>query len=250
MLFVLLACLPARAQAPPAFGSIKLQAKSVKIGPKEETLKRKRFYLLPGGLEANKALIEKLRAAEPVARACFYCRSKASAGFISWLEAENCESPYCREVTAEDIKKVPEFQVAYRKGLKQFGRRRTELARKWIVTNLPASFRDGFYRQKRTLLASLLGDIKPLQSVMTDRNAAGVFIDIAVDAGAKKGEKFLISNILPIEMDGKGYIWACEVNVIGGKQVAIILEERPIPKKCEVIVRPLPACAAAGCQSK
>lgn len=250
ILLTLLISLPGRAQDLQVFGSIKVNAKSVKIGPKPEQLYRKRFYLLRGGFEANKALLEKLRALEPVSRDCFYCRSGASQGFVDWLRAENCESPYCREITAEDLKKVPEFQAAYKKGLTQFPRR-PEIAQKWVTTNLPAGLRDGFYRQKKTMLASLLGGAAPMQSVMTDKvNASGLFIDIPLDPGAKNGEMFFVSNLLPIEMDGKGYIWACQVEVKAGTPGTIVLQTQSIPKKCELIVKPLPVCTAGSCDIK
>lgn len=237
---MLLACLPGPAQVAQPLGSIKIQGKLAKIGPKKEPPFRKRFYLLRGGLEANKDLVERLRTVEPSSRECFYCRSKASPAFIDWLKEKNCETPYCREITAEDVKKVPEFLTAYQKGLKQF--RRPELARKWITTNLPTGLREGIYRQKKTLLASLLGGATPIQSVMTDsNNAEANFIDIPM--GEKKAEKFFVSNLLPVEVDGKGYIWACEIEVTAGKLATLLLHT----KKCETIVRPLPACAGGSC---
>jgi hypothetical protein len=240
-LLVLLACLvPGWAQVAPPLGWIKVQGKGVKIGSKKEQPFRKRFYLLRGGLEANKALVERLRAVEPASRDCFYCRSKASPEFIDWLREKNCETPYCREITAEDVKKVPEFLAAYRKGLTQF--RRPELARKWITTNLPAGLREGIYRQKKTLLAGLLGDATPIQSVMTDSNNADAnFIDIPM--GEKRAEKFFVSNLLPVEMDGKGYIWVCEIEITPGKLASLPLHT----KKCETIIRPLPVCTAGSC---
>lgn len=242
ILLILFALLPAKAQVAQPLGAIEIKGFSVEVGPKKEKLFRKRFYLLRGSREANKSLIEKLRAAEPVSRDCFYCRSKASPEFIAWLREKNCETPYCRVITDKDAKKVPEFLAAYRKGLKQF--RRPELARKWIVTNLPARLRDGFYRQKKTSIADLLGGVSPVQSAMTDgKNVDGRFIDIPLDLGTKKSETFLVSNLLPIEMDGKGYIWVCEIAVAAGKTVGLKLELQPPPIKCEVIVRPLPACA-------
>jgi hypothetical protein len=238
---MLLACLlPGWAQVAQPLGSIKVQGKGVKIGPKKEQPFRKRFYLLRGGLEANKALVERLRTVEPASRDCFYCRSKASPEFIDWLREKNCETSYCREITAEDVKKVPEFLAAYQKGLKQF--RHPEVARKWITTNLPVALRAGIYRQRKTLLASLLGDASPIQSVMTDsNNAEANFIDIPM--GEKKPEKFFISNLLPVEMDGKSYIWVCEIEITPGKLAPLPLHT----KKCETIIRPLPACTAGSC---
>lgn len=221
----------------------------MKIGTKQEKLVRKRFYLLRGGLEANKALVERLRVAAPVSRDCFYCSQKASAEFIAWLKAGDCESPYCREITAEDAQKVPEFLAAYNKGLTQF-KRKPELARKWITTNLPPALRDGFYRDHKKMIAGLLGDIKPVQSVMTDSvTVKGIFIDITLELGAKKTQTFLVSNLLPIEVGDKSYVWACEIE-IGAEKPAVLRLTEAKTKACEVFVRPLPACTAGSCVTK
>jgi hypothetical protein len=247
-LLTLLACLlPGRAQVASLPGSLEVVGR-VKIGTKLEKLERKRFYLFRGGLEANKTLVERLRADTPVSRDCFYCRQKASPEFMAWLKAKNCESPYCREIIAEDVKKVTEFQTAYRKGLKQFPRK-PGLAQKWITTNLPAALRDGFYREQKKTLARLLGDVRPLQSVMTDRgNVKAIFIDIPADPGTKKTATFLVSNILPIEVGDKSYVWACEVEIgTTGKLATLSLKPS---KTCEVFIRPLPVCNAGSCESK
>lgn len=229
-------------------GSMEVSGR-VKIGAKQEKLVRKRFYLVRGGLEANKALVEKLRVSEPVSRDCFYCRQKASAEYIAWLKAGDCESPYCREITADDAQKVPEFQAAYKKGLTQF-KRKPALAQKWITTNLPAPLRDGFYDEQKKLLAGLLGDIRPVQSVMTDSvTVKGIFIDIPLDLAGKKTEKFLVSNILPIEVGDKSYVWACEIE-IGAEKPAVLRLTEAKSKTCEVFVRPLTACAAGSCTAK
>src|SRR6187397_2834764 len=82
----------------------------IKVDGKQERLKRKRFYLFRGGLAANKALIDRMRTAEFVSRDCFYCRMGASPEFRAWLKAEDCESPFCRAITADDAAKVPEFK--------------------------------------------------------------------------------------------------------------------------------------------
>lgn len=229
-------------------GSMEVSGR-VKIGPKQEKLTRKRFYLIRGGFEANKALIEKLRGSEPVSRECYYCRNAASAEYMAWLKAGDCESPYCREITDEDVKTVPEFKAAYQKGLAQF-RQKPDLARKWITTNLPAGLRDGFYRERKTMLKGILGGIQPVQSVMTDTvTVKGIFIDIPLDAGAKKTETFLVSNLLPIEVGDKSYVWACEIE-IGAEKTAVLRLTEGKTKTCEVFVRPLASCAAGSCNNK
>ena len=221
----------------------------VTIDGKVRMLKRKRFYLFRGGLETNKELVQKLRDTNVVSRACFYCRTGASPQFIGWLNTPgmDCESPYCREITTEDIGNVPEFQTAFQKGLRQFGNR-PAIAQKWLTTNLPPGLRDGFYRQRKTLLESLLGGVKPLQSSMTDSvSVKAIFIDIPLDLSGKKSEKFFVSNLLPIEIGDKSYIWLCQIDIGATKKEILQLG---LPKNCEMIVKNLPACAAGSCEQK
>src|ERR1043165_5563668 len=85
------------------------------IGGKKIELSRKRFYLFRGGADVNKALIDRIKAALYTSRDCFYCAKKASPEYIAWLRADDCESPYCRTITADDVTKVREFADAYKK---------------------------------------------------------------------------------------------------------------------------------------
>src|SRR5687768_727832 len=221
-------------------GSLEINGR-VKIEGKQERLKRKRFYLFSGGLSANKALIGRLRAAEFVSRDCFYCGLKASPEFRTWLKAEDCESPFCRDITAEDAARVPEFRDALAKGSRLFARK-PSLAREWLTTNLAPELRDGFYRQRKKSIEGLLNGVKPLQSGMTDSvSVKAIFIDIPISPPAgKTTETFLISNVAPFEIGTKSYIWACEVE-IGADKKAIRSLTVPEPgkraDKCEVFVR-------------
>ncbi|MEQ1604105.1 MAG: hypothetical protein ABL999_04485 [Pyrinomonadaceae bacterium] len=233
-------------------GSLEVSGR-VKIGGKAEKLTRKRFYLFRGGLDANKVLVEKMKAASVTSRECFYCSQKASPEFIAWLKAEECESPYCRTITQEDTKKVPEFLAAYDKGLKQF-RNKPTIAQQWLTTNLAPDLRDGFYKQQKASISTILGTTKPLQSSMTDSvSVKAIFIDITLNTGGKPTETFLISNIIPLEFGGKSYQWACEVEIGAAKKVTLALQ---VPdagktvKKCEVIVKDLQQCAAGVCSAK
>jgi hypothetical protein len=240
-------CPAISAQEMPLPGALEVRSR-VTIAGKQEKLVRKRFYLFRGGLEENKTLVEKLKATDFISRDCFYTRLKASAQFICWLKTNNCESPYCRKVTKEDIESVPEFQAAYQKGLRQF--RRPEIAQGWLTTNLLPDLREGFYLEQKSMLAGLLGDLRPLQSAMTDTTSIKAsFIDIALNLGGKKSEKFLVSNLLPVEVGDKSYIWACEVEIEPGKTAKLPLQ---VPKKtgCEIIIKNLPACAAGSCDQK
>ena len=231
-------------------GSLEVTGR-VKIGTKVEKIKRKRFYLFRGGLTENKPLVDRIKAATPVSRNCFYCNAKASPELIAWLAAEDCESPYCRTVTADDVKKVPEFQAAYQKGMTQF-RSRPDVATKWLTTNLAADLRDGFYRQQRSLTDSILGVIKPMQSSMTDSvSVRAIFIDIDLKpAAGKTTETFLISNIVPIEIGDKSYVWACEIDIGATKKVTLALQVPEAGKtirRCEVVVRDLAVCNSGTC---
>lgn len=251
--FVLLVPVGALASAAQQVGSLDVSGR-VKIAGKQEKFVRKRFYLFSGGLEANKPLIERMRAASIVSRDCFYCIEKASPELIAWLRAGDCETPYCRAISADDAKTVPEFQAAYQKGLKSF-RNKSETALEWLTTNLPVNLRDGFYRQRKTATDAIIATTKPAQSSMTDSvNVKAIFIDISLNLPAgKTTQPFLVSNVVPIEFAGKSYLWACEVQ-IGAAKKAVLNLSVPEPGKtvrnCEVIVKDLPACAGSACPAK
>lgn len=255
LLIVLLLLLPmfAEAQSAPGVGSVEVSGR-VKIGGKQEKLTRKRFYLFRGGLSENSGLIERIRTAEITSRDCYYSQAKASPEFICWLQLSDCESPFCRAASTEEIQVVPEFKVAYQKGITQF-RGKTTIAKDWLVTNLAPSLVNGFYLQKRTLTERLLGGLKPLQSSMTDTvSVKSIFIDIP--AGDAKARKFTVSNLLPIEFGNKSYVWSCEVNVDPGKTAKVNLQ---VPeagktvnmiKNCEVVVKDLKVCTTVKCEQK
>ena len=233
-------------------GSLEVSGR-VKIGGKVEKITRKRFFLFRGGLDANKALVEKIKTSAVTSRDCFYCQQKASPAFIEWLKAGDCESPYCRDISKEDAEKVPEFQAAYQKSLTQY-KNKPDVAQKWLTTNLAPDLRDGYYRQRKTATDAILGGVKPIQSSMTDSvSVVAIFIDIAVKAEAGKTETFMVSNLVPIEIGGKGYLWACEIEIGAAKKIKLPLQ---VPdagktvKKCEVFVKDLPVCAAGVCNAK
>ena len=237
----------AAAQIVQPLGSLEVSGR-VKIDGKQEKLSRKRFYLIRGGLAENKALVDRLGTAHIESRDCFYSRVEASPEFICWLRAENCESPYCRDISAEDIERVPEFLTAYQKGMIQF-RKRGAFAIDWLTTKLPPVLSSGYYRMRRSHTDTLLGDIKPLQSSMTDSvTVKSIFIDIPLVNGT--GEKFLVTNILPIEFGGKSYLWACEVEIGAAKPASLRLlvpeGGKPV-KNCEVWVKELPVCTTEAC---
>jgi hypothetical protein len=226
----------------------------IKVDGKQERLKRKRFYLFRGGLAANKALVDRMRTAEFVTRDCFYCRMNASPEFRAWLKAEDCESPFCREITAADAAKVPEFKAALAKGQREFAKK-PALANEWLTTNLAPELRDGFYLQRKKAIDALLGGLKPLQTGMTDSvSIKAIFIDIPVaPPPGKSSETFLISNLAPFQIGAKSYVWACEVEISPDKRAVRSL---PVPEagkraeKCEVFVRDVTVCDGQGCAVK
>ncbi len=241
------------AQRTTARGVLEINGR-IKVDGKQERLKRKRFYLFRGGLAANKPLIDRLRVAEFVSRDCFYCRLSASPEFRAWLKAEDCESPFCREIMADDAARVPEFKAALEKGARQFARRPL-LAREWLTTNLAPGLRDGFYLERKKSIDAILAGVKPLQSGMTDSvSVKAIFIDIPIaTATGKATETFLISNLAPLEIGAKSYVWACEVEIGADKKAVRSL---PVPEpgkradKCEVFVRDVPTCNGQSCAAR
>ncbi|MEO8650429.1 MAG: hypothetical protein ABI539_14795 [Acidobacteriota bacterium] len=244
----MLSFLPAYGQAVTGRNSLEVSAR-VKIDGKIEKLTRKRFYLFSGGLDANKDLVSRIGSTEIMSRDCYYTQAKASSEFICWLQAENCESPYCRRVSQDDVKQVPEFLTAYNKGVTQF-RGKTSVALDWLTTNLAPSLVNGFYLQRRTALEKALGGIRPAASTMTDSvTVKAIFMDITRNSPGS----FTISNVLPIEVGGKSYLWACEVKIEAGKTAKLLLQ---VPdkgknvKNCEVLVRDLAVCQTGTCEKK
>ena len=250
LLIVVLASIGPVHIAAQSLGALDVKGKALKIDGKSGAVSRKRFYLFKGGLKENQDLIARLRTAEIKSRDCFYTQMKASPQYICWLQAENCESPFCRTVAAADIPRVPEFMAAYNAGLAKFRALKT-VADDWILTNMPDTLVSGFFRERRTLTSSLLGNLRPVQSTMTDSGTIqAVFIDIPVAPPAgKKTETFLVSNIQPLEFGNKSYVWACEVEIGTEKKVTFPLPDptKP-PKTCEVVIRNLQVCKTEICK--
>lgn len=249
ILFSLVCALTAWAQAPSAKGSLEVSGR-VRIEGKAEKLTRKRFYLFAGSLKENAGVIERIKSAEITSRDCYYTQAKASQPFICWLRAADCESPYCRTATESEIQTVPEFKAAYIKGMTLF-RGKAPIAGSWLLTNMPQNLVNGFYLQKRTLTDKLLADIKPLQSSMTDTvTVKSIFIDMPLASGAMK---FTVSNILPMEIGRKSYVWTCEVSVEPGKTAKLNLQvpepNKPV-KNCEVVIKDLVECGTGACEQK
>jgi len=250
---LLFCCHAAQAQTEKAAaGSLTILGRA-KSGTTNIPLKRKRFYLFRGGREANRTLIDKLKAADVITRGCFYCGLKTSPEFLDWLKQGDCESVHCREITQEDVAKVPEFQTAYKKGLYAFRDKPAfapVFARKWLVTNLEPELRSGFYDARKAFINDVLMGQTAVQTAMTDSTATprAYFTNVLLNG---KVEKFIFTNLVPIEIGEKSYVWVCEAEIGKDKITpALDTDSSKLAKKCEVIVRDLPACKAGACDQK
>ena len=207
-------------------------------------LARKRFFLIPGTLEQNRALVEAVERQPLTTRDCFYSKLGASAALINWLKDGNCESVYCRAIEKDFVagpKAVPEFATAFVTGQKEFGS--DERARAWLTTNLPPDVRDGFYRDRKRVLEQFLkqaGSSGMVQSVMTDRNGTAYFTDLTPGT-------YVLSNLVPTELGQSLVTWNCEVQFkaddLATEKPYQISNRKDRTMKCVGIEKPIPVCA-------
>jgi len=209
------------------------------VNGKWKKFPRKRFYLIKGSLEDNKALLEKVRQQPILTRECFYRNANASEPFISWLTSEDiCESVYCRDIEEKFLSgstAVPEFQEAYERSVKEY--KSSELARHWLTTNLSNVVRDGFYRQKQAVLQALIkeaqaGDTTRVEAVMTDGSGTANFPDLTPGT-------YTLTTLYPIEFGGESILWTkYEVIIKAKKQTLLIWDKRDPTQNA------LPSCDA------
>jgi hypothetical protein len=230
-------------QSPAGVVRLKVRYKSPE-GTKD--LPRKRFFLIPGSLEQNRFLVDKIKATNGSSRECYYRRHGASSALIKWLKDNDCETLYCREIEEKYLsgpEAVPEFQKAFEQAVNELKNR--EVARRWLTNYLPAELRSGFYDETEKTIQTLLSGseaTKPtVMSIMTDRKGTAYLTNI-------EPATYTISNVVASETDKTSITWICEREVkatdlgTAMKRPMILSNEKDPKVKCEVIERPLPVC--------
>jgi len=205
-------------------------------------LARKRFFLIPGTLEQNRALMAAIEQQALTTRDCYYKQHGASAALIGLLKEADCESVYCRSVERDFVsgpKAVPEFASAFAASQKEYANDETAL--RWLTTNIPADMRDGFYRDRQRALETLIKQGNSIQSVMTDRNGTAYFTDLGPGT-------YVLSNLIPTELGQTLVTWNCEVQVKAGdlatEKPYLVSNRKDKNVKCVGVEKPMPVCAA------
>jgi hypothetical protein len=189
-----------------------------------QQLARKRFYLSSCPFNADR-----LQAASPApTRRSYYAKLQASPQLIKWLEENNCDTVYCRELKSEEVTCrageaacVPEFARAYDEALKNL-KGNAELARKWVTNYAPLSapeLRVGFYKEKQKWLDAAIREAEraaslptgTIRTAMTDRRGVAYFYDLCPGT-------YYISNLAPVEVDGQSLVWETTAITIKGPE--------------------------------
>ena len=229
------------AQSPTGVLRLRVRVKADDTAPLRG-LARKRFFLIPGTLEQNRALLDAMERQPLVTRDCYYNKLHASTALIEWLKEGDCESVYCRAIEKDFVagpKAVPEFATAFTASQQEY--KNDETARQWLTTNLAPDLRDGFYRDRQRALQELLKQTPAAQSVMTDRNGTAYFTDLGPGT-------YVLTNLIPTELGQTLVTWNCEVQVKAGdlatEKPYLVSNRKDKLVKCVGIEKPKPGCAA------
>jgi hypothetical protein len=204
-------------------------------------LARKRFFLIPGTLEQNLALVTTIEQQPLTTRDCYYKQHHASAQLVNWLQEGDCESVYCRSIENEFVtgpKAVPEFANAFAAHHTEFGN--DVVALQWLTNYLSPDLRYGFYKDRQQLLQTLLKQTGMIQSVMTDQKGSAYFTDLGPGT-------YVISNVIPTELGQTLVTWNCEVQIkpddLAAEKPYLISNRKDKTVKCVGIEKPKPVCA-------
>jgi hypothetical protein len=238
---VLLIFTVALAQGPTGVLRLRVRVKADDTAPLRG-LARKRFFLIPGTLEQNRALITAIEQQPLTTRDCYYKQHGASAELIRWLKDGDCESVYCRTIENEFVtgpKAVPEFASAFAANHTEFGN--DLIALQWLQNYLNPDLRDGYYKDRQRTIGTLLKQGQVTQSVMTDRNGTAYFTDLGPGT-------YVLTNLIPTELGQTLVTWNCEVQVKAGdlatEKPYLVSNRKDKNVKCVGVEKPRPICAA------
>jgi hypothetical protein len=230
-------------------GIIHWKGGGVRDPAKKRALARKRIFLFAGDLEKNKGMIAAIKAIDMTSRDCFYTNAKASSCLIAWLEAESCESPFCRKPTKEDVDRVPEFKTAFQRILTFYGNR-PDLGLDWVLDAMDPELGGGYFRQRRSLVQTITRQYPPLQQLVTTANAGDVkFVDLVPGI-------YTVTTLIPIEINQSSFLWIDQVPVEAGKVSSVLAKaSQTAPEKNpkvvkSVIQKDLKRCSSATCPAK
>src|ERR1044072_2199819 len=205
-------------------------------------LSRKRFFLIPGTLEQNRALVTTIEQQPLVTRDCYYKQHHASAQLINWLQEGDCESVYCRSIENEFVtgpKAVPEFASAFAANHTEFGN--DLIALQWLTNYLSPDLLELLYKDRQRTLQTLLKPTGMIQSVMTDQKGSAYFTDLGPGT-------YVLSNVIPTELGQTLVPWNCEVQIkreeLATEKPYLISNRKDKTVKCVGIEKPKPICAA------
>src|SRR5438067_4330815 len=104
-----------------ARGVIRLKVR-YKSAASTKDLPRKRFFLIKGSLDQNQSLIQQIKQTDVASRECYYRAHGASEQLIKWMDENDCESVFCRQIEDRYIsgsEAVHEFKAASDQALKE-----------------------------------------------------------------------------------------------------------------------------------